>query len=55
MYIYIYIYLCMAQVVGDLQDSDLMCLKWVVVKSMGPFLIPIIIRHPIFRVPKKEP
>ena len=27
----------------------------VVVKIMVPFWIPIIIRHPIFRVPKKGP
>ena len=29
--------------------------KWVVVKILVPFRIPIIIRHLIFRVPKKEP
>ena len=28
---------------------------WVVVKIMVPFWVPIIIRHPIFRVPKKGP
>ena len=28
---------------------------WVVVNTMVPFWIPIIIRHLIFRVPKKEP
>ena len=28
---------------------------WVVVKIMIPFWIPIIIRHLIFRVPKKGP
>ena len=28
---------------------------WVVVKMMVPFVIPIIIRHLIFRVPKKGP
>ena len=28
---------------------------WVVVKIMGPFWIPIILRHLIFRVPKKGP
>ena len=28
---------------------------WVVVKNMVPFWIPIIIRHLIFRVPKKGP
>ena len=28
---------------------------WVVVKMMVPFWIPIIIRHLIFRVPKKGP
>ena len=28
-------------------------LAWVVVKMMVPFWIPIIIRHPILRVPKK--
>ena len=28
---------------------------WVVVKIVVPFWIPIIIRHLIFRVPKKEP
>ena len=28
--------------------------KWVVVKIMVPFWIPIIIRHLIFRVPKKD-
>ena len=29
--------------------------KWVVVKIMVPFWVPIIVRHLIFRVPKKEP
>ena len=28
---------------------------WVVVKIMVPFWIPIIVRHLIFRVPKKGP
>ena len=28
---------------------------WVVVKIMVPFWVPIIIRHLIFRVPKKGP
>ena len=28
---------------------------WVVVKIMVPFGVPIIIRHLLFRVPKKEP
>ena len=28
---------------------------WVVVKIMVPFWIPAILRHPIFRVPKKGP
>ena len=28
---------------------------WVVVKIMAPFWVPVIIRHLIFRVPKKEP
>ena len=28
---------------------------WVVVKIMVPFWVPIIIRHVIFRVPKKGP
>ena len=27
--------------------------RWVVVKIMAPFWIPIIIRHQTFRVPKK--
>ena len=31
------------------------CKTWVVVKTMVPFGIPIIIRHLIFRVPKKGP
>ena len=39
----------MFQVLSDLIDL------WVVVKIMGPFWIPIIIRHLIFRVPKKGP
>ena len=30
-------------------------LTWVVVKIMVPFWVPIIIRHLIFRVPKKGP
>ena len=29
--------------------------KWVVVKIMVPFWVPIIIRHLLFRVPKKGP
>ena len=29
--------------------------SWLVVKIMVPFLVPIIIRHLLFRVPKKEP
>ena len=29
--------------------------KWVVVKIMVPFWIPIIIRHLLFRVPKNGP
>ena len=28
---------------------------WVVVKIRVPFCVPIIIRHPLFRVPKKGP
>ena len=28
---------------------------WVVVKIMAPFWVPIIIRHLLFRVPKKGP
>ena len=28
---------------------------WVVVKTMVPFWVPILIRHLIFRVPKKRP
>ena len=28
---------------------------WVVVKMMVPFWVPIIVRHLIFRVPKKGP
>ena len=28
---------------------------WVVVKIMVPFWVPIIIRHLLFRVPRKEP
>ena len=28
---------------------------WVVVKIMGPFGVPIIVRHLIFRLPKKGP
>ena len=28
---------------------------WVVVQIMVPFGVPITIRHPIFRVPKKGP
>ena len=28
---------------------------WVVVKIMVPFWVPIIIRHLLFRVPKKGP
>ena len=27
---------------------------WMVVKIMGPFWIPVIIRHLIFRVPKRD-
>ena len=27
---------------------------WVVVNIMGPFWIPIIIRHLVFRVPKRD-
>ena len=29
--------------------------NWVVVKIMVPFWVPIIVRHLIFRVPKKGP
>ena len=29
--------------------------QWVVVKIMVPFWVPIIIRHLLFRVPKKGP
>ena len=35
--------------------ADFVALIWVVVKIMIPFWIPIIIRHLIFRVPKKGP
>ena len=34
--------------------SVLSCI-WVVIKIMVPLWVPIIIRHPIFRVPKKGP
>ena len=29
--------------------------RWVVVKIMVPFWVPIIIRHLLFKVPKKGP
>ena len=46
----------MAQCLGCLR----VCLgslisMWVVVKIMVPFWVPIIIRHLLFRVPKKGP
>ena len=34
--------------------TDLVCI-WVVVKIMVPFRVPSIMRHLIFRVPKKGP
>ena len=39
----------------DLYYKLLMPFKWVVVKIMVPFWVPIIIRHLLFRVPKKGP
>ena len=39
----------------DFLSNDFSPCTWVVVKIMVPFWIPIIIRHLIFRVPKKGP
>ena len=47
---------------GDDDDESGVCLvafqagpRWVVVTIMAPFCVPIIIRHLLFRVPKKGP
>ena len=40
---------------GQVQAQGPFQAIWVVVKIMVPFWIPIIIRHLIFRVPKKGP
>ena len=37
------------------QMNHLWGVKWVLVKIMVPFWVPIIIRHLLFRVPKKGP
>ena len=50
-------YLTMSEEMQYLRDSctDNPQLLWVVVKIVVPFWVPIIIRHLIFKVPKKGP
>ena len=38
-----------------IMEKKMESIIWVVVKIMVPFWIPIIIRHLMFRVPKKGP
>ena len=40
---------------GSTMSARMLSNIWVVVKIMVPFWIPIIIRHLIYRVPKKGP
>ena len=37
------------------EDEKSYCNIWLVVKIKVPFWVPIIIRHLLFRVPKKDP
>ena len=41
--------------IGVLERGPLWVTIWVVVKIMVSFWVPIIIRHLLFRVPKKGP
>ena len=40
---------------GTVSEAERKKQRWVVVKIMVPFWVPIVIRHLIFRVPKKGP